>query len=110
MVLIKRFHALLEHRIELIAHTTGAAAHTLLLAASSRERDAAHTIVEQLLEQLATRHVLIADGEEEPITHWLRHVMVVHHMETIISEDFLHLIGTTLILTGIFHKVDFTLA
>ena len=80
----------------------------MLLAAGSGERDAAHTVVEEFGEELASRHVAIAYGEEETVAYRLSGVVVVYDVEAIVGEDTFHLFGTVGILAGVFYKVNLT--
>ena len=107
MVFVERLHTRLHHLIKFVPHTRGTSPYTLLVASGGRERNAAHPIVKQFLQQVSPTHLAITDGEEEPVAHHLCGIVIIDDVETVVRENLLHLFGTTGILAGIFHEIDF---
>ena len=89
MVLAKGFHTLCQNIVQIFAHTRTAGSNTLLFATRSRERNTAHAIIQQLLQQLSATHLAITNRKEESVTNTLRHVRIIYDMKTVISKKFI---------------------
>ena len=59
-------------------------------AVAGSQRDGADAIEEQVVQQLLAGESRIREGEIEPVGNLLFAIVVVHNLEAVVGEDFLH--------------------
>ena len=73
----------------------------LVVGTCGGENNAAHTATEQVAQQLAALHILVADGEEEAVAHGLVDILVVDNVEAVAGENLTDALGAVGILSDL---------
>lgn len=103
--------AAVEFVVLVIADRGGTTTHTLTLCARAAQGYRRDTIVDEFVEQLLARPVLVAESEEEAISHrFAVGIEVVNDMEAIAHHNLFDGVGTACVLARVLDKAYLPLA
>ena len=111
IVTMEEREALVEQFVLILTDTGNTATHTLTFGTCAGKGDCRYAIVNQFINHLLTRPILIAKGKEEAITNFLFvSIFVINDMKTIAKHNLLDQFSSSRIFAGGGYEVNLALA
>ena len=105
-ILLKLRHTLIQDWIKFIPHPRSTSSDSLPETTCSRKTYRTNPIAHKVNHKVIAAHFAKSERKEKSVTYLAVHVEVIHNMETVTQEYFLHLCRTLCINPRIRHKVN----